>query len=159
MSTAECLARATERALQAKDFIVSQGVSRVLFVGSAIALLTYAAISFFKGGDEGNEPSGRGKPDSLKDRSRDLLQKRSKKKFIPERKFFSEEDLFSEDISTSNPFDKQSAGAAAAKRKSRRFMSESDGPDHRSIVSKDMDNRVKEEADDLYFAMLDKLKD
>jgi hypothetical protein len=157
MSTAECLTRATERVLQAKEFIVGQGVSRVVFVGSAIALLAYAAISFFKAGDD-QEGNSRQKLEGNRDKSRENLGKKAKKKFIPERKFFTEEDFFSEDISTSNPHDRQSS-TAGSKRKACRFMSESDVPESRSIESRDIDNRVKEEADDLYFALLSKLKD
>lgn len=157
MSTAECLTRATERVLQAKEFIVGQGVSRVVFVGSAIALLAYAAISFFKAGDD-QDANSRPKQEGHRDRSRDQLNKKAKKKFIPERKFFTEEDFFSEDVSTSNPHDRQGS-TTGSKRKARRFMSESEGPEHRSAESRDIDNRVKEEADDLYFAMLSKLKD
>lgn len=137
---------------------MNQGVSRVVFVGSAIALLAYAAVSFFKSGEDSGQ-EGKSKADGLRDKSRDTFGKRHKKKFVPERKFFTEEDFFSEDVSTSNPHDRNSSTTGTGKRKIRRFMSESELPDNRSIVSRDIDIRVKEEADDLYFALLSKLTD
>ena len=160
MSSIDGLTKAVDRVKHLKRIIEGQTAGKLIIIGSGIALLVYAAYSFCKSGDGSADIDERkNKGDKNKDRARETSQRKSKKKFIPERKFFTEEDFFSEDISTSNPHERYSYTNGGMRKSSYRFMSESDCHDLRSVQSKDIDNKVKEEADDLYFALMDKLKD
>lgn len=159
MSSVDSLTKAVDRVKHLKRFVEGQSVSKLVVVGSAVAFVVYAAYSFYRSGDCGTSQEEKKKDDKGKSQNREGSQRKAKKKFIPEKKFFTEEDLFSEDISTSNPHERHSQTNSGGRKKSHRFMSESDYQDIRSVQSKDIDSKVKEEADDLYFALMHKLKD
>lgn len=158
----ETLAKAGSKVRALKDFIVGQDLNKIVFVGSALVLFGIAAYGFFcrgdkddpqdsqqsKGGDA-NKPIEGGKP------------KRStsaKRKFTLDRKFANKEDPYSEDdLSTSNPNENKSVSHNKTSRGKHaiRFMSEGESYDPRSPDLADAESR--EEADDLYFAMMTKL--
>ncbi len=156
--TAEYLVVAADKVKKLKDILMAQGFSKLFFVGSAVALVAVAAYSFMKGDDQSKDEeidnsTRKAGGSSLQGKGRGSVASK-KKRFLPERKFFTEEDQYSDDASTSNPNER---GGMGNKLKASRFMSESEGQDARSVQSKDIDVKVKEEADDLYFAMLNKL--
>ena len=74
-----------------------------------------------------------------------------------EKKFFTEKDEYSDEASTSNQQEGRRT-ARSSRVEPHRFMSESEIGDAKSKVSLDTETKVNEEADDLYFAMLNKLK-
>jgi hypothetical protein len=159
MSTADNLSRAMDRVRQVRTFIEAQGPRKLILIGSAIALMTYAAYSFFQSSDDSADRETKRKQEKSRDSRRDSNSRNQKKRPLTERKFFTEEEDSFDDLTTSNPHEKNISGIRGGKKRKNTFMSESDGPELRSLPSKDIDNKVKEEADCLYFAMMDKLKD
>ena len=80
-----------------------------------------------------------------------------KRRMFAEKKFFTEKDEYSDEASTSNQQEGRRT-ARSSRVEPHRFMSESEIGDAKSKVSLDTETKVNEEADDLYFAMLNKLK-
>ena len=158
----ETLNKATVGAKKIKDFILAQDLNKIVFVGSAIVLFGVVAYGFlFRDDKEDPKDSQQSKGgDQLKGQD-GVKPKRSvsaKRKFTLDRKFANKDDPYSEeDVSTSYPNENRSVSHNKTGRGKGaiRFMSEGEGYDSRTPSSGDSES--KEEADDLYFAMMNKL--
>lgn len=133
---------------------MSQGATKLVFVGGALAIISIAAYSFLKG-EEDPKDKKQSKEKAARDRATFSFTK--KRRQFAEKKFFTEKDDFSDEASTSNQHEGRRT-ARSSRVEPHRFMSESDIGDGRSKVSLDTESKINEEADDLYFAMLGKLK-
>ena len=147
------------RAKQLKDLVLGQGLTKIIFVGSAIAIISIAAYGFLKSNDGEDEGS---KKDKKKGNDKNAREKSAdgnlgKKKFMPEKKFFREEDAFSDEVSTSNQNDGRRT-TRSARINPTRFMSESEGIESGIQIARDLERQVTEEADDLYFTIMKKIK-
>ena len=152
--------QACDKAKLVKTVIGTQDITKIVIVGSAVALFSFVAISFLRGNDEsGNEKdkkNGKEREDKLKEAG----SKRSKKKFMPEKKAFTEEEPYSDEVSTSNAERARTNTPREGKKKPTRFMSETEEEENDSKVRSSAgptEEKVQEEADDLYFHMLNKL--
>jgi hypothetical protein len=157
----DCLKFCAGKALEYKDLVLQQGsIPKLIFVGSAITVLSMAAYSLFRG-DSKDEPKPNADSEKApkpceEERSKQERQGKKKPKLkVQEKRFYTEEEEYSESASTSNL--REGKSTRRSKGKGQRFMSDTDEREvkgSRAVIS---EQKVEEESDELYFALLSRL--
>jgi hypothetical protein len=159
MEVQDLVTRAGDKLHALKEFALSQSTSKLLFVGGAIALFSYAAYSFLTNGEDVSEGSGTGKTDQKENQTKAATTQKKKKPNV-ERKIFTEEEIDSDEVSTSNPHERRSVASTAGRKKkslARKLESVNESGELRLSSLQQSTAQATEEADDLYFALLGKL--
>ncbi len=151
-----CVGQALAKVASVQEFVLSQGATKLVFVGGAIAIISFAAYSFLKG-DAPDEAKDKKQAKEKLARDKAAFSFAKKRRQFAEKKFFTEKDDFSDEASTSNQHEGRRR-ARSSRLEPHRFMSESEIGDAKSRAVLDTETKINEEADDLYFAMLNKLK-